>query len=382
MENIRTRGGRYQIRFYDSRRRPKEVVLSFRRKLYSKRDIQRLRDRLYLAWDDGWDPWTRVLPWDGLAPTDAASTLKEAVENYLEYKRELGRRGQHGGWNEATHARYSAMLRQFRRFAEKGKDGLPLRSLQTKHLEDFIFRRDLADASKLTYRRTLNTFVCYLQAEGLSPVEMPPPLRTRTTLKDYLTESEMELVCQAHTAIRARLMEERRSVKPYYWMPDAFRVMFYQGLRRAELLNLRRGAVDLEGRRLRVGDEAFIPKGRDERVIPILKAALPILDRVCIGKTREDRLFAFEGHPNRVTEAFRAAAQEAVPDKDVKLKSLRDSCGYYLAAQGVSPWDVRAFLRHKSLSTTEKHYVQSAAQEMATRIDRAIEAQHVELDTI
>jgi len=173
------------------------------------------------------------------------------------------------------------------------------------------------------------------------------------------------------------LTDERAEANALYYamreMSDVFRIAFYQGLRRGELLALRRGAVDLEGRRMRIGDEAFIPKGRDENVVTITLPTHPYLEKHCREKASPERLFPFNS-PGRLTGAFKEAASEAVPEKPgLHFHSLRRSAGYYWAERGMSPWDVKDLLRHKSLRTTEQFYVQGRLRGQMERFDRAYE---------
>lgn len=376
MKHIRELKARWQIRFRSARRTPREVNFSFCKSLYSKRQIERLRDRLYVAWDEGWDPWTGRLPGEDEPAEQDPLTVIEAVRCYCDHKRLLGSRRQRGGWNERTYGNYLTNLKAFARLV--GQTRL-VSTLETKDLAAFIFQEGLREETCAMYRRQLATFVHYLMSEGhVRDLDLPRPMVMRRTIKPYLTERELEAVCRQHEALCRAKVDKKYAPKSgpntglaRLWMSDAFRVAFYQGLRRGELLALRRGAVDLQSRRLAIGDEAFIPKGGSEDVIPITRPALSVMEQYCEGKAPTDRLFPFNS-PGRLTRAFKEAASEAVPEKpDLHFHSLRRSCGYYWAERGLSPWDVKSLLRHKSLRTTEQYYVQGALRGQTERFDRA-----------
>ena len=119
-----------------------------------------------------------------------------------------------------------------------------------------------------------------------------------------------------------------------------------------------------------IGDEAFIPKGQAERIIPITIPARPVLERRCEGLSDTERLFPYDS-PGRLTKALRAAVAEAVAQKPgLDVQALRHSAGYFWAERGMSPWDVKDLLRHKSLRTTEPYYVQKVFRGQKQRFDQ------------
>jgi len=381
MKHIRALKTKWQIRFTDAARVPAEVSFGFEKSLYSKRQIEKLRDELYVERDRGWDPWSGVLPWEQSSPqAQQPLTVLGAVTKYCEHKRTLGRRRQRGGWNAPTYRNYLVNLKAFARMV--GTSRL-VSTLTTEDLSQFIFQEGLVEETHAMYRRQLATFVRYLEEEGhVEGLKLPRALVTRRKIEPYLTEDELEAVCRRHEArCRARTAKKHapktgpNTGLARLWMSDAFRIAFYQGLRRGELLALRRGAVDLGKRRMRIGDTAFVPKGRDENVVTITLPALPLLEKCCAGKGAEERLFSFNS-PGRLSAAFRVAAAEAVPYKPgLHFHSLRRSSGYYWAERGLSPWDVKDLLRHKSIRTTEGFYVQRMLRGQAQRLDQAYQAE-------
>lgn len=376
MRHIRELEHTWRIRFRDRRRTPAEVGYSFDKASFSRRQILEERDRLRHRWKSGkWDPWSRQLP--GQASEVTVPTLWEAIEAYCKHKRQLGRRHQQGGWNERTYANYKTNLLAFARFVGQHKQ---ITRLSTDDLERWIFRQRLAKATQRMYRRQLQTFVRWLQKQYdvARDIELPPPFRTRRKLPSYLTEGELDAVCRAHEEICREKGKNKHAPKAgptsglaRLWMNDAFKFAFYQGLRRGEVIALRVGAVDLERRRLRVGDDAFIPKGQDEHTITITPPARPILARYLDGRAPSERVFGYHSG-GRLSACFKEALLRAFPEKgDVTFHSLRASCCVYWLEQGVALRDVKDLLRHQSITTTERYYLSVVIDGQTRRFEAA-----------
>lgn len=372
--HIRELKTRWQIRFRDGSRHPKEVHFSFPKHQYAERDVIEKRDELYVAWRTGWDPWSGVLP--GENEINRPVKLITAIEDFCHSKRLRGQRGQRGGW--ASQANYKRNLTLLRKFADMTGQNRLVDDVRTKDFEDFIFQEHLADETSAMYRRLLATFRSFLLDEGFLVAPLPEPMKRRRTIKPYVTEEEMHALCRAHERLCREKLYKKHAPKSgpntglaRLWMVDAFRIFFYQGLRLRELTQLRRGAVDLHRAVMRIGDEAFVPKGGDEAVIAITEPARPIIERYCAGKPPGERLFPYNS-PQRITKALRVAAAEAGLDKgSVTAQMLRRSCGYYWAARGMTPWDVKSLLRHKSVTTTEQYYVQHVVEGQRRRFEAA-----------
>ena len=169
MRHIRELKTRWQIRFFDASRTPKEVSFSFQKHLYSKRQIEHLRNTLYVKRDEGWDPWTGILPSQDAPPETRMITVLQAVDAYSKHKRLRGQRGQRGGWSDRTYKKYLPTLRGFALFAGATRTAS---SLTTKDIERWIFRAGLSLEASRTYYRMLRTFTKWLQEEGYANVEV------------------------------------------------------------------------------------------------------------------------------------------------------------------------------------------------------------------
>jgi len=354
----------WQIRFSDSGRDPEEAAVSVPKSEYpTKTAADKEAARLQVLYDQGeFDPWVEDRP--GQAPSSEL-TLLEAVRSYVGAKRAAGQRGERGGWSDSTRQRYKATLEKF---ARDVGPGLLVTRLRTGHIRDWTTRSDLSEASQRTYHGMLRAFVKWLRGKDIADLEMPPPLRHRQTVPTFATVGELRAVCKTwpalavHKAARSSAKQE-----PTMWYVDAWRFAFWQALRKSEITELRVGAIDLEQGRMRVGDKAFVPKGKDEKTIPLAGPARPIAERWMDGAGPGDRLFRRKT-PQYMAKAFTATRKHSDVDKPITLHSLRHGRTVHLLEQGMRVHEVQRYLRHNSLDATMR-YVQIVDQSLQDEID-------------
>jgi integrase len=162
---------------------------------------------------------------------------------------------------------------------------------------------------------------------------------------------------------------------------EAFRLLFYTGLRLGEVLGLRWGDVDLEDRLLLVhraisqGQET-LPKGRRHRFVPLSTPAAQTLARL---GTRTEFIgpddyvlcnrFGRRIDGSALRRRYKKAA-EAAGLRPVKLHGLRHAAGS-LVARTSDPVFVRDFLGHAKLTTTNRYLSSKLRPEEFERLDRA-----------
>ena len=174
--------------------------------------------------------------------------------------------------------------------------------------------------------------------------------------------------------VAARQLEDRMDA-------DAFRLLFYTGLRLGEVLTLRWGDVDLADRMLLVrrglsAGQETLPKGRRARFVPLPMPAVSALARL---GHRED----FVGADDYVLcnrwgrrldgSALRRRykhACEAAGLRPVKLHGLRHAAGSLIARTSDAVF-VRDFLGHAKLTTTDRYLSAKRRPEEFERLDRA-----------
>jgi integrase len=172
----------------------------------------------------------------------------------------------------------------------------------------------------------------------------------------------------------ARAAEDRQDA-------EAFRILFYTGIRIGELLTLRWADVDLDARSLLVRRNLSAavetePKGRRNRYVPLPDPALTALARL---GSRED----FIGDDDYVVcnrwgrrlddSALRRRYYrgcEVAGLRRVKLHGLRHAAGSILA-RVADPVFVRDYLGHAKLSTTDRYVSAKHRPEDFERLNRA-----------
>jgi integrase/recombinase XerD len=358
----------WQIRFSDADRTPQETTNSVPKAEYpTKTAADKEADRRQVLYDDpesGFDPWVDEAP--GVAERSGL-TILEATRRYVSEKKAAGRRGERGGWSTSSVQRRKAVLEKFARDVGPTRS---IGSLRSRDIRDWTTRPSLSDATMRSYHSRLRAFVRWLAENDVADVDMPAPLQTRTTIPTYCTPTELRAICRAWpaVAIHKAAKNDNPTASATWWYADAWRFAFWQALRKSEITALRCGAIDLEAGRMRVGDKAFIPKGKDEAVIPLATPAAQIAAAWdADSRPPDERLFRHKA-ADYVSKAFTAARKQVFPHKeDLTLHSVRHGRCVHLLEQGLRIHVVKRYLRHSSLDSTMR-YVQVVDQSLRDAI--------------
>lgn len=273
----------------------------------------------------------------------------------------------------------------------------PAEEVTTRELSAFLRELDregLTPRNVNKHREVLSsifTYACRDDTLGLpkNPVEgtdqrrEPPPAAL-----DYYEVEEVEALARAceqgkqrtlspvkdPAEIATRKAEDRRDA-------EAFRLLFYTGLRLGEVVTLRWADVDLEGRLLLVrrglssGVET-LPKGRRHRFVPLSLPAAQTLARL----GARDEYIGPEDYVlcNRLGRRIDGSAlrrryknaAEAAGLRPVKLHGLRHAAGS-LIARTSDPVFVRDFLGHAKITTTNRYLSSKLRPEEFERLDQA-----------
>ena len=177
-------------------------------------------------------------------------------------------------------------------------------------------------------------------------------------------------------------MEDKRDA-------EAFRLLFYTGIRLGELLPLRWGDVDLQNRLLLIrrglsAGQETLPKGRQHRFVPLSTQAAATLARLA----DRDEFTGADDYVvcNRLGRRLDSSALrrrykracEAAGLRPVKLHGLRHAAGS-LVARTTDAVFVRDFLGHAKLSTTDRYVSAKLRPEELARLDAAFAPARLEL---
>lgn len=162
---------------------------------------------------------------------------------------------------------------------------------------------------------------------------------------------------------------------------EAFRLLFYTGVRLGELLPLRWEDVDLQDRLLLVrrglsAGQETLPKGRQHRFVPLSTPAAATLARFADRDefTGPDdyvicNRFGRRLDPSALRRRYKRACA-AAGLRPVKLHGLRHAAGS-LVARTTDAVFVRDFLGHAKLSTTDRYVSAKLRPEELERLDAA-----------
>ncbi len=365
MATLRELKTKWQIRYYDGSRSPKETTDSIDKGQYTEAEAQSEAEYRQQMYDRGrYDPWTQAEP-GAAARVGDDPTLKELAELYVEEKRQAGRRGEAGGWTENTYHSDAPILKDF---ARKTGSSLQASRLRTSHIRSFVYQDQLANATRRGYHRRVRAMLQWAERKGLvpDPPDMPPPPKKQKTLTEVITEAELEEICAAHRSIQYTTI--RHSLM--------WRFLFYQGLRPGEAYDLRIGNVYWDEGRLQIGDhtKGVRQKSGDESLIPLLPPGRfflrPFLERELWGEgppptSPDARAFGAGPGARRPSSSFKRAVRAAADDDEnsiteeraerMSMYTLRHSCATHWLREGKALIWVNRLLRHSQVQTTMEY---------------------------
>jgi integrase len=128
------------------------------------------------------------------------------------------------------------------------------------------------------------------------------------------------------------------------------------GMRRAEILNLRRDDIDLARRTIRIqSNDVYKTKAGKNRTIPMSDAVHQVIQK-CVLENESEYVFSSGGRQileDSLTQKFRRCVRKANFDNKVHFHSLRHTFATWLVQDGVSLYEVQKLLGHSASRVTE-----------------------------
>ena len=334
---IKHASGIYYAQFYDATRRPKRKRFSLRtrNRRTAERVLSKLEADLLLG---GFDPWAPPASTEEDAPAVPAH-LGDAVEAYLADRAHL---------RPDTLRTYGEIMRAF---ASHAGPSTAVAELTPRHVVAWLRSTSTKPVTKRKYVSHLGYLFRWLVERAAME-------------RDVSKEVKLERVPeQAPKAMTPEMVEafvataRRWPGHDYDWLADLAEANVEMGLRRGELLALRREHVDVEKRVLLVvNGVGFSTKSGKERAIPLSTSAAPALSR----RLEEGRPHVFETAsglvtPNGLSHAFRRVRDRAGLPEWASLHSTRHTALTRLAERGVPVEVIRQFAGHSSITVTERY---------------------------
>jgi integrase/recombinase XerD len=258
------------------------------------------------------------------------------------------------GLSANTVSAYRRDLMKFNDFAQKRK--FSLEAVRSDDLMDFLaglYRQRLESKSVARHLVSLRNFFRFAQTQELIPedpsVNLESP-KIRRSLPGYLRLEEVERLLAQPDAKTPLGMRDRAMLE----------VLYSAGLRVSELVGLRVGDLDTK-----VGCVRCIGKGDKERIVPIGKKALGMVERY-LREARPKLLGKATGSPtlfvNRrggalsrvgVWKILSAYGRRAGLRVALTPHMLRHSFATHLLERGADLRSVQLMLGHADISTTQ-----------------------------
>ena len=280
----------------------------------------------------------------------------------------------------------------------------PVKEVTTAEVSRFLRELDregLSPRNVNKHRQVLNALFGYACRADTYELPVNPAAGTDTRREpapaalDYYEVDEVEALARACEAGQQRTgspavddAERAAREREDHQDADAFRLLFYTGLRLGEVLTLRWEDVNLTDRLLLVrrglsaGQEST-PKGRRHRFVPLSTPAAATLARLAdrgeftqpddyVLANRFGRRLDDSALRHRYKRGCKAAGL-----RPVRLHGLRHSAGSLIARTN-DPVFVRDFLGHAKLATTDRYLSAKLRPEELERLDRAfgVEPEH------
>ena len=364
MASVRALKTVWQLRFYDADRTPQTTTNSVPKEAYTRAEAEREADWREQLYERGmYDPWRQDHPHE--AATAAASeqlTVLEAVNDYIQAKREAGRRGEAGGWTANTYKETSARLRSFAR--DVGANRL-VQHLDKQDMTGWIYTHELAHATKRgRWVRIMAMLRYWHEQQWIEEMpDMPGRPEKRQRLRTTLTVDQLETLCDAHARMNAEKVAQNKhtTTAGTPWHTDAWRACFYQGFRRSEVLSLRVRNVWPDEQMIQIGDKDYRQKGKRETLIPLVDEGADVLAPY-LDKERDAYVFPGSPKTDKVSRRFRATVDYAcardlldVDPEAVNFYTLRHSCCTHWLREGKPLIWVNALMRHAQIETTMEY---------------------------
>ncbi len=201
----------------------------------------------------------------------------------------------------------------------------------------------------------------YLSENNFKRIKLPRP---KSKFPIVITHSELLIILS--------------NVKEKY-LRVLYTLAFNTGMRRAEIINLKWGAIDFKNKIITVKNtDDFTTKSGKERIIPMndtINSLLKEYMTTCAvsGNSSDDYLFTrikkIKLAGDFVSKKFKKVVRKTELNETIHFHSLRHSFASLLVRRGVSLFAVKELLGHSDIKTTQRYsHLQSSDLEYAVNL--------------
>lgn len=334
----------YQVRFFCRKKSPNEKNLYFPVSRYRKSDMISIQRELEFRYKAGlWDPWTQKIV---DKTSEVAPLFHDVLDRFIKDRK--------SAYAKNTWRKINTQINNIKDLPETN---VPLDTLSAETLKHYVNDETRTFETRKTRRGVIKTLEKWVlqrhpdTARPFTPEIVAPQADRRKARKTYITSEELQMLVDI-------IPDHERTIA------DIITLAFYTGMRISEITNMR--IAWIQGDYIEIGDEAYRPKSDSSEAtpIPITRMIQKILERRSKGRPKSDYLFLFRKSGNRenynkiISSKFKSYAKIALPEKQDKLSfhKLRDSAAmYWLHERKMDVYQVRAMLRHSSVTMTEKY---------------------------
>lgn len=176
-----------------------------------------------------------------------------------------------------------------------------------------------------------------------------------TNPRKYITEQELE------TLIKGRVKGKRESKKRVARYQAMLSLLFYHGLRRQELCNLKWSHIDF------AAGVIHVPrlKGGVNSVHPLVSKEKALLEYLKSESKGEYVIESPQGDQmsvDGIASFFRRVNKQKLLPLKLHPHMLRHGCGFHLANKGIDTRSIQVYLGHSSIRSTEIYTEINAAR--------------------
>lgn len=346
----------------------KNFSLKTKKKTDARRKFTDYENRYFEGEIDPFKGWTPEL--DKASPENKPSLSLNALADKFIQERSHA--------NAVTKRNYRAHLRML--INDLGET-MPVHLITESDIRTFCFKPQVKPVTQKSYLRHIKVFFSWLHEKELVKKNIcagikPPKVVNNVSEKTINRDGLQKLISTFKKDIREKTRNRSITTKQQArtWFVPLVIVVYYQGLRAKEIVNLRWEHINLKDKLMTVVNT----KNKTDRTIPIRDNALDALNvwhryqkRPNLGlvfpspKSHTRQIKLTEGW---VSKTFRKYADLAGLPSTVTFHGVRHSCGTELHRMGLDIYDLGKFLGN-TLDAT-KIYIHNTEIDLQNRISK------------